>query len=162
MVIRTGFEPAITRLKASWLNHSPTGSWKLALRIGLEPTSLGSTIRCSAIELPQREMAGGRNATACRMSFTRRLLDGKPGHRLHAATPPLCTRALGCESRTTCTIRYLSRLTMRVYRIALPLFPTYRELRRPDLPGVTEYGVSAKRIAAPLSRRRRRLAAPGR
>ena len=26
MVIRTGFEPAITRLKASWLNHSPTGS----------------------------------------------------------------------------------------------------------------------------------------
>ncbi len=24
--IRTGFEPAITRLKASWLNHSPTGS----------------------------------------------------------------------------------------------------------------------------------------
>ena len=55
VVIRTGFEPAITRLKASWLNHSPTGSWKLALRIGLEPTSFGSTIRCSAIELPQRK-----------------------------------------------------------------------------------------------------------
>ena len=66
------------------------------------------------------------------------------------------------RSSHTCTIRYLSRLTLRVIRIASPLFPTYRELGRPDLPGVTEHIGSAKCITAFLSRRCRRLAAPGR
>ena len=46
--IRTGFEPAITRLKASWLNHWPTGSGNLAVRTGVEPASTGSTIQDSA------------------------------------------------------------------------------------------------------------------
>ena len=56
LVIRTGFEPAITRLKVWWLNHSPTGSGVLPLscmpctwwtgmesnhrRAGLQPAAL--------------------------------------------------------------------------------------------------------------------------
>ena len=126
-----------------------------------------------ALPLSYRSVNGKRLRTAaCRMSFARRLLDGKSGRRLHANTPRFCTSALAREARTTCTIRYLSRLTMFVPRAALqrvhaprivsPLFPTCRELGRPDLPGVTEHLCSANRIAAVLSRRRRRLAAPGR
>jgi hypothetical protein len=99
-----------------------------------------------ALPLSYRSVNGKRLMTAaCHMSFARRLLDGKPERRLHADTPILCTSALACEARTTCTIRCLSRLTMSVLSIASPLFPTYRELGRPDLPGVTEHNGSAKR-----------------
>ena len=48
----------------------------MALRIGLEPTSFGSTIRCSAIELPQRKRKrlrlGRLRLSVCRST-----------HRLH-------------------------------------------------------------------------------
>jgi len=38
---------------------------------------------------------------AHRMSFTRRLLDGKSGHRLHANPPTFCTNVLACETHTS-------------------------------------------------------------
>jgi len=45
-------------------------------------------------------MTSGREAAACRMSFARRLLDGKPGRCLHVNSPGFCTSALVCEART--------------------------------------------------------------
>ena len=86
------------------------------------------------LPLSYRSKDGRRPPTAaCRMSFARRLLDGKPGRRLHASTPIFCTNALACECSHICTIRYLSRLT--AYRFVA--IPAGRGLGRPDLPGVS-------------------------
>ena len=67
------------------------------------------------------------------MSFTRRLLDGKPGCRLRAGTPVPCTSALACEAHTLALS--VASHDSRYVHIALPLFPMTRELGRPDLPG---------------------------
>ena len=90
----------------------------------------------SALPLSYRSKGGRRLLpAACRMSFTRRLLDGEPGRRLHAGTPALCTNALVRDTHTL-ALSVASRGSRTLY-IALPLFPTNRELGRPDLPGIS-------------------------
>lgn len=54
--IRTGFEPAITRLKASWLNHSPTGSESWRRGPGSNRHPLDRQSRTLPVELPRRKM----------------------------------------------------------------------------------------------------------
>ena len=90
----------------------------------------------SALPLSYRSEVGRRPLSAARrMSFTRRLLDGEPGRRLHAGTPALCTNALACETHALALS--VAPHDSRHSRVALPLFPTYRELGRPDLPGLS-------------------------
>jgi len=82
-------------------------------------------VRASVASLP----FGQRNTTR-RLSFTYRLLNRCQGRWLPARTPALCTGALACRLALTCTIRYLSRLTMLVSRVAPP-----RVLSRTCIPG---------------------------
>ena len=66
------------------------------------------------------EVSGERLLPAARrMSFTRRLLDGNPGRRLHADAPNLCTNTLVCETHTPA----LSVISHDSRRIALSLSP---------------------------------------
>ena len=56
----------------------------------------------SALPLSYRTGSGKRLfPAACQMSFTRRLLDGNSGGRLHANAPSFYTIALACEAHTT-------------------------------------------------------------
>ena len=74
----------------------------------------------SALPLSYRTGNGRRLLpAACRMSFTRRLLDGKSGHRLHANPPTFCTNVLACETHTSA----LSVISHDSRCIALPLSP---------------------------------------
>ena len=114
---------------------------------------------------------GPRNTTR-RLSFTYRLLDREPGHRLLTGTPELCARALACKARTivryplpftvddvgvagcttTCSFtglhsrlsRCMSRATSAHRLAAIPAgFPA--RTRGPGLPGLTEPESSAGR-----------------
>jgi hypothetical protein len=160
VAIRTGLEPAITRLKASWLNHSPTGSkvWRCGSDLNRHLSDRQSdALPLSYCSGDGKRPRGGRLPNVVRPPATRR-----KARKSAARQRPnsLHTRACLRSSHDT---HYPLPLTTNdaLLSIASPLFPTYRELGRPDLPGVTEHNDSAKRIAVFLSRRRR-LAAPGR
>ena len=132
---------------------------------------------------------GPRNTTR-RLSFTYRLLDREPGRRLLTGTPELCTRALARKARTI--VRYPLPFTVddvgvagctttcsftdlhsrpepvhepRYFRASLGRYPRRfpSEDKRVELAWVNRtYTLGGTPWVAPLSRRCRRLLAPGR
>ena len=75
MVIRTGIEPAITRLKASWLNHSPTGSETWRCGSGLNrhlPDRQSDALPLSYRSRGDKRPRGGRLPNVVRPPATRR------------------------------------------------------------------------------------------
>ena len=118
MVGKAGFEPAASRFQTENSDQA-----ELLPECGSTDGTRTHTFLIdnqALFQLSYRTEDGRRLLSAARrMSFTRRLLDGNPGCRLHADAPGLCTNALVCETHTPA----LSVISRDSRRIALPLSP---------------------------------------